>query len=105
MSKLPVPEGETVKLVSSDGKEFVVEKKAALVSGTIKSMLSSTGGTFAESSGEIRFQEINGQILEKVIEYFYYKLKYNNATSDVPEFPIQPEIAMSLLEAANFLDT
>eukprot|EP00699_Malawimonas_sp_californiana_P000960 EC714647.1.p2 GENE.EC714647.1~~EC714647.1.p2 ORF type:complete len:89 (+),score=10.19 EC714647.1:101-367(+) len=86
-------------------KNSLWRRKQRWSCGTIQSMLSSTGGTFAESSREIRFQEINGQILEKVIKYFYYKLKYNYATSDVPEFPIQPEIATSLLEAANFLDT
>jgi hypothetical protein len=38
-------EGEldTVKLISADGHEFVVDRKAAMVSGTIKSMLSGPG--------------------------------------------------------------
>lgn len=35
--------GETVKLISKEGHEFVVDKAAACVSGTIKSMLSSSG--------------------------------------------------------------
>jgi len=34
---------ETVKLISADGHQFVVDRKAALVSGTIKSMLSGPG--------------------------------------------------------------
>jgi transcription elongation factor B subunit 1 len=34
---------ETVKLVSAEGHEFIVDKKAAMVSGTIKSMLSGPG--------------------------------------------------------------
>eukprot|EP00698_Gefionella_okellyi_P006923 TRINITY_DN1674_c0_g1_i1.p3 TRINITY_DN1674_c0_g1~~TRINITY_DN1674_c0_g1_i1.p3 ORF type:complete len:101 (-),score=22.35 TRINITY_DN1674_c0_g1_i1:931-1233(-) len=95
---------DMVKLISSEGQEFVVDKKAAMVSGTIKSMLSSSGA-FVESGGEIRFAEITGPILEKVIQYFYFKLKYNNATADIPEFNIEPEIALELLMAANFLDT
>lgn len=33
----------TVKLISADGHEFVVDRKAAMVSGTIKSMLSGPG--------------------------------------------------------------
>lgn len=32
-----------VKLISSDGYEFVIEREAAMVSGTIKNMLSSPG--------------------------------------------------------------
>lgn len=34
---------DTVKLISADGHEFVVDRKAAMVSGTIKSMLSGPG--------------------------------------------------------------
>ncbi len=36
----------TVKLISADGHEFVVDRKAAMVSGTIKSMLSGPGMSF-----------------------------------------------------------
>jgi len=108
---------DMVRLVSQEGHEFVVDKKAAMVSGTIKAMLSSDGmitrryesneiiGAFMESGGEIKFQDISTPILEKVIQYFYFKLKYNNATMEIPEFTIDPEIALELLMAANFLDT
>jgi len=34
---------QTVKIISSDGYEFIVERDAAMVSGTIKNMLSSPG--------------------------------------------------------------
>lgn len=79
-----------ITLVSSDGQEFLVEKRAALVSGTIKSMLE---GSFMEGEqGRVEFREISGPILEKVIQYFHYKLKYTNSTQSIPEFPIEPEI-------------
>ena len=61
-------------------------------------------GQFAESRGEIRFPEISTNILEKVIQYFYYKVKYTNSTVRIPEFQIEPDIALELLMAANFLD-
>lgn len=100
---------ETVKLISSDGFEFIVDYDAACVSNTIKSMLSSQGertsdtvsfttsftshmlstqpihdalptGTFTETDqGEIKFPEIPGRVLERVCQYFYYKLKYQHA--------------------------
>ena len=36
-------------------------------------------GSFTESElGEIRFPEISTPILEKVCQYFYYKLRYTN---------------------------
>jgi hypothetical protein len=119
----------TVKLISADGHEFVIDRKAAMVSGTIRSMLSGPSTyqaiylfvlffffrpvsdlffsvTFTEQQlGEINFREISTPILEKVCQYFYYKLKYANITTEIPEFPIEPEIALELLMAANFLDT
>ncbi|KAJ1458719.1 BTB/POZ protein [Pelagophyceae sp. CCMP2097] len=90
-----------VKLISAEGHEFYVDRKCANTSGTIKAMLS---GQFAESSGEVKFPEISTAILEKVIQYFYYKLRYTNSQSRIPEFHIEPEIALELLMAANFLD-
>eukprot|EP01094_Clydonella_sp_ATCC50884_P021037 TRINITY_DN4521_c0_g1_i1.p4 TRINITY_DN4521_c0_g1~~TRINITY_DN4521_c0_g1_i1.p4 ORF type:complete len:106 (-),score=43.41 TRINITY_DN4521_c0_g1_i1:633-950(-) len=105
MAEEPKKESDTVKLISADGHEFIVDRKAAMVSGTIKSMLSGPG-TFAEQAlNEIKFREISTNILEKVIQYFYYKLKYTNVACEIPEFPIEPEIALELLMASNFLDT
>eukprot|EP00658_Telonema_sp_P-2_P036287 TRINITY_DN26283_c0_g1_i2.p1 TRINITY_DN26283_c0_g1~~TRINITY_DN26283_c0_g1_i2.p1 ORF type:complete len:137 (+),score=60.75 TRINITY_DN26283_c0_g1_i2:131-541(+) len=93
-----------VKLVSGDGMEFLVEREAAMVSGTIKNMLSSPG-MFVEASGEIKFPEIKAEVLEKVCQYMFYKLKYTNSTQpQIPEFEIEPELALSLLMAANYLD-
>uniref|UniRef100_A0A7S4HH21 Elongin-C n=1 Tax=Vannella robusta TaxID=1487602 RepID=A0A7S4HH21_9EUKA len=101
-------EVETVKLISSDGHVFIVDKKAATVSGTIKSILGNGNqhAKFAEEEdGKVAFDEIPSHILEKVIQYFYFKLKYTNRTSEeIPEFTIEPEIALELLMAANFLD-
>jgi transcription elongation factor B subunit 1 len=73
----------------------------AMVSGTIKSMLS---GQFAESRGEISFPEIPSIILEKLIQYLYYKVRYTNATYRIPEFVVEPEIALELLVASGYLD-
>jgi len=96
---------DTVKLISAEGHEFIVDRKAAMVSGTIKSMLSGPGTFTEQELGEIHFREISTPILEKVNQYFYYKLHYTNSTNEIPEFAIEPEIALELLMAANFLDT
>ncbi|KAI9144982.1 hypothetical protein BKA69DRAFT_1052380 [Paraphysoderma sedebokerense] len=37
------PQKETVKLISSDGFEFIIDRKCAMGSGTIKNMLSGPG--------------------------------------------------------------
>ena len=116
-----------VKLISAEGHEFWVDRKCACISGTIKAMLSGTRGEggcvssclhtrgacpvrarapgqFVESSGEIKFPDIHTAILEKVIQYFYYKVRYTNSNVRIPEFPIEPEIALELLMAANYLE-
>lgn len=43
-------------------------------------------------------------ILEKVCKYLYYKAKYTDATGEIPEFKIEPEIALELLMAADFME-
>jgi transcription elongation factor B subunit 1 len=43
-------------------------------------------------------------VLEKVVQYFYYKLQHNNSRTAIPEFPLAPEIALEVLMAANYLD-
>lgn len=92
---------KTVKLISAEGHEFIIDRRCAMVSGTIKQMLS---GQFAESRGEVRFPEIPGSILEKVIQYMHYKVRYTNSVMRVPEFDIEPELSLELLMAANYLD-
>jgi len=93
--------GPLVKLVSAEGHEFYIHKKCAMVSGTIKAMLS---GQFAESRGEVRFPEIPGVILERVVQYLYYKVRYSNSSLRVPNFSVEPEMSLELLMAANYLD-
>ena len=41
---------------------------------------------------------------QKVIQYLHYKVKYANSTQRIPEFPIEPEMALELLMASNFLE-
>eukprot|EP00727_Mastigamoeba_balamuthi_P013925 m51a1_g9155 putative transcription elongation factor b polypeptide 1 (110) ;mRNA; r:125431-125893 len=105
MSPMPQP-GEYVRLKSSDNHEFIVHRECAMISGTIKSMLGGPGSFAEQQQGEVSFQEISTPILEKVVQYFYYKVKYSpGAGAETPEFPIEPDIALELLMAANFLDT
>lgn len=92
---------EYITLVSSDGFEFIIRKKAAMVSGTLKNMLSST---FRETEErKIKLQEMDGRLLGKVVEYLYYNLKYRGV-DDIPEFNIPTEMALELLVASDFLD-
>ena len=95
-------DGDFVTLVSAEGFEFVIERRCANVSGTIRAMLT---GSYAESKdNHVTFPEITTRVLEKVIEYFHYKVRYSHS-SEMPEFKVEPEIALELLMASNFLDT
>ena len=98
------PEAMYVKLISSDGHEFIVKRDHALTSGTIKAMLSGPGQFAENETNEVNFREIPSHVLQKVCMYFTYKVRYTNSSTEIPEFPIQSEIALELLMAANFLD-
>jgi len=98
------PEAMYVKLVSSDGHEFIVKRRYALTSGTIKAMLSGPGQFAENETNVVNFREIPSHVLERVCVYFTYKVKYTNSSTEIPEFQIAPEVALELLMAANFLD-
>ncbi|KAK1807013.1 hypothetical protein P4O66_004854, partial [Electrophorus voltai] len=110
------PDAVYVKLISSDGHESIVKREHAITSGTIKAMLS---GPERERERERMFglqvslqkikqmREIFGRFLPmfpQVCMYFTYNVCYTNSSTEIPEFPITPEIALELLMAANFLD-
>jgi hypothetical protein len=96
-------EATFVKLVSAEGHEFFLDREIAIASSkTIRLMLE---GSFREAQeGVIRFPYIDGYILERVIRYLHYKAQHSNSTSRIPEFMIEPEVALELLIAAKFLD-
>ncbi|XP_036011335.1 elongin-C-like [Mus musculus] len=92
------------KLLSSDGHEFIVKRELALTSGTIKAMLSGPGQFAENETNEVNFREILSYVLSKVCMHFAYTVRYANSSTEIPEFPIAPEIALEMLMAVNFLD-
>ncbi|VFQ98188.1 unnamed protein product [Cuscuta campestris] len=94
---------DTVKLISAEGFEFVIDKEAAMVSQTIRNMLTSPGGFAETEHREVTFPEISTTILEKICQYFYWHLQY--ARGKETEFPIEPELTLELMMAANYLHT
>ena len=71
------PEAMYVKLISSDGHEFIVKRDHALTSGTIKAMLSGPGQFSENETNEVNFREIPSHVLQKVCMYFTYKVRVN----------------------------
>ena len=96
-----------VKLIASDGHEFVIERECALASGTIKAMLSGPVQSEENEMGEIRFRQIPSHILAKVCKFLQHKVRYANSVIERPEFPLEGETVETVLElvvAASFLD-
>ena len=96
------PNSMFVKLIASDGQEFVIKREHALMSPVIEAMLSGPGQVEENEANEVRFKEIPSHILAKVCEYFAYKARYANSIH-IPDFPIEKEILLELVMAASFL--
>mmetsp|Transcript_17939 Transcript_17939/g.34168 ORF Transcript_17939/g.34168 Transcript_17939/m.34168 type:complete len:103 (+) Transcript_17939:362-670(+) len=92
-----------VKLVSAEGHEFFMDREVAIMSSkTIRLMLE---GSFREAQDNvIRFPDITSYTLERVVRYLHYKAQYSNVNARIPEFTIEPELALELLVAAKYLD-
>ncbi len=61
-------------------------------------------GNFSESvTGICHLENLNGMVLEKVVEYFYYNEKHRESR-EVPDMEIPSELCLELLMAAEYLD-
>jgi elongin-C len=78
-------EVQYVKLISSEGHEFILDRSIAVAySKTIAMMLE---GSFLEAQENvIRFPEMAGFILERLVKYLHYKAQYSNSSSRIPDF-------------------
>jgi len=99
---------EWVRLQSTDGFSYLVKRKVAQASGTIRNMLDSEEGGYSEALTKICDVRERGIIVEKLVEYMSFKTYYENANTkdEVPvnEFMerIPPEIVLELLLAADY---
>ncbi|EMR68190.1 hypothetical protein MGN70_001678 [Eutypa lata] len=91
-----------ITLISSDGFEFVVLRHAAFISPAIKKMLDPKSQFAEAKNARCNFEEINGIVLEKVVEYFNYWYK-NRTRSDVADMDVPVELCLELLMAADYL--
>ena len=80
-----------------------------LVSGTIRSLLSSPSAWAETASSHplpsIRFESIDGGVLEQLCQYFYYKNRWDGHTPPFPPFKLDVQQIEKILLAASFLDT
>ena len=93
---------EFVTLLSSDNFKFVISKDVA----SISSVLRNSQGFEEGKTGKIKL-DMDGDILECIVEYLYYHYKYKDSVTegkDTPEFNIPTHLALELLVKADYLD-
>ncbi|KAI9787152.1 MAG: hypothetical protein M1839_003387 [Geoglossum umbratile] len=95
---------EYVTLVSSDGYQFVVRRSAACVSGALKRMLDPKSNFSEAIENKATLENLNGVVLEKVCEYFYFYEKHRDSR-DAPDMEFPPELCLELLMAADYLNS
>ncbi|KAF9220355.1 hypothetical protein BS17DRAFT_714970 [Gyrodon lividus] len=90
-----------VKLVSSDGYSFLVKRSVAMMSGTLKNMLSADSNFLEALANTCSISE-RAPVVEKVCEFMSFRAYYEGlgAKEEVPinEFTerIPPEVALEL---------
>ncbi|KAI5070233.1 hypothetical protein GOP47_0014576 [Adiantum capillus-veneris] len=63
---------EIVTLISAEGLEFVIDKKAAMASASLRKMITLSGSLKeGETIGEVRFVEMSSLELEKLCQCLY----------------------------------
>lgn len=105
-----VEKEQFVKLVSQGGHTFYVHRECACVSKLIKNYLE---GHLTASTQEVEFSErdpntitfprIEPHLLEKAIRYFYYKHRYDDHPDVRPQFPVEKDVALELINVARQL--
>lgn len=93
-----------VSLVSSSGQRVVLDAAVAEECDVLASMLK-RGADFSEGrSRVVTFPTIRTEVLEKFVEYLYYRHCYKDSSGPIPEFEINDDLVLDLLLVANYLD-
>lgn len=104
-------QGDIVYLIGSDNVKHQISKENAILSSTLKSILS---GNFADNKDEIELSTMSGPVIEKIIEYMNFKgkiLREGNGTDEYDQtvekfenFNIPTELSLDVLLAADYLN-
>ncbi|KAF8233876.1 POZ domain-containing protein [Tricholoma matsutake] len=107
---LPEPKDtDWVRVTSTDGFSWMIRRKVANISGTMRNMLD-TESNYAEAITRTCPVMQRGIIVEKLLEYMAFKAHYETVgpKEEVPlgEFMerLNPEIVLELLLAADYQD-
>lgn len=101
-----------IRLVSREGHDFIVDKECAKVSKLIKNYLSNQMQVAKkdivfddsdETKVVIRFPYTSAALLEKTVQYFYYKHRYEGDAENRPTFHVAHDMALDLIKVATLL--
>ncbi|EOB12220.1 SKP1 component [Nosema bombycis CQ1] len=90
-----------VKLISSDGIYFEIDKHLAIQSKTLN-LFFNTHPAFIEQGNQSVMLPIKSKYLRRVIEYLEYKITSQDKKS-FEEFKVSDEETVDLLDAAAYL--
>ena len=109
--KVSEEQGDIVYLIGSDNVKHEISKENAMLSSTLKSILS---GNFADNKDEIELSTMSGPVIEKIIEYMNFKGKilregngsdeYDQTLEKFDNFNIPTELSLDVLLAADYLN-
>ncbi|KAG8342543.1 hypothetical protein ERJ75_001191900 [Trypanosoma vivax] len=105
---------EYIHMTSADGHKFVLHRECACVSPLIrKSLADHLGPTLPElrvewSRGDeelpaIHFLTAPAPLLEMVVQYMYYKHRYEGDAGERPPFDVPADLALDLMRLASVL--
>ena len=98
------PDSMYVKLIASDGHEFIIKRSLTEASKTISTKITGSDLYGDDEVLDIHFKDIQSHVLQKVSIFMQYKQHYTNCTTEIPDFPIPPEMALELLIVSTVLD-
>ncbi|CAD7936147.1 unnamed protein product [Amoebophrya sp. A25] len=95
-----------VRIVTTDGHEFVADEKILDQCDVLKKMVASESfeeGTTKTIVLKSDWCVITGKIMQKVLEYLYYRYRHTDSPEPIPEFVVEDDIVLEVLPVANFL--
>lgn len=95
-----VPDSK-VKLISSDGIAYLLDYEVARLSCTLKIFFDSSL-PFKESATRAVVLPIKSHLLSRIVDFMNYKYQ-NIGAMAIPEFKIEENETMDLLDAASYL--
>jgi frataxin-like iron-binding protein CyaY len=98
---------ETITIVTNDKRQFIIPKKAALLSKTLASMLEGDQEMLGIQN-EIELSLVSGECMDVVVRYMKFKLaeqvRLSDPTQKPERFSVPKKIIFEMINVSRFLD-